>query len=190
MILPRTALAEWRTVGIANPLGVGISRVQAYFKAAISTTIGISLLTTYRIQYKIRFALLIEGRVLETIPECGARCGVLRRRLVTAPREVRDTARQALRPGCEELAARVAEEMLQTEARPPAVNRHGGAPRGERPTLLDARRLASAWPAASRAGPNGCRCIRAPVGAPPTPRRWESNLTPRRHRAAGTTRAV
>src|SRR5262245_32572631 len=43
-----------------------------------------------------RFALLIEGRVLETIPECGARCGVLRLRLVTAPREVRDTARQAL----------------------------------------------------------------------------------------------
>src|SRR5882724_5293518 len=25
-----------------------------------------------------RFVLLIEGRVLETIPECGARCGVLR----------------------------------------------------------------------------------------------------------------
>src|SRR5215510_11371444 len=67
-----------------------------------------------------RFALLIEGRVPETVPECGARCGVLRLRFVTAPREVRDTARQALRPGCEELAARVAEEMLQTEARPPA----------------------------------------------------------------------
>src|SRR5262245_7752198 len=29
-------------------------------------------------------------------PEGGARCGVLRRRLVTAPREVRDTARRAL----------------------------------------------------------------------------------------------
>jgi hypothetical protein len=52
---------------------------------------------------------------------------VPRLRLVTAPREVRDTARQALRPGCEELAARAAEEMLQTEARPPAENRHGGA---------------------------------------------------------------
>jgi hypothetical protein len=37
-----------------------------------------------------------------------------------------------IRPGCEELAARAAEEMLQTEARPPATNRHGGAPRGER----------------------------------------------------------
>src|SRR5262245_47374035 len=46
-------------------------------------------------------------------------------RLVTAPREVRGPARQALRPGCEELAARAAEEMLQTEARPPAVNRQG-----------------------------------------------------------------
>src|SRR5262245_16520791 len=41
-------------------------------------------------------------------------------RLVTAPREVRGPARQALRLGCEELAARAAEEMLQTEARPPA----------------------------------------------------------------------
>src|SRR5262245_27534749 len=35
----------------------------------------------------------------------GAGSGVLRRRLVTAqPREARDPARQALRPGCEELA--------------------------------------------------------------------------------------
>src|SRR5262245_8767948 len=110
MILPRTALAEWRTVGIANPLGVGISRVQAYFKAAISTTIGISLLTTYRIRYKIRFALLIEGRVLETIPECGARCGCPATALAMQAREAHGTARRALRPGCEELAARAAED--------------------------------------------------------------------------------
>src|SRR5262245_26675694 len=110
MILPRTALAEWRTVGIANPLGVGISRVQAYFKAAISTTIGISLLTTYRIRYKIRFALLIEGGVLETIPECGARCGGPATALAMQAREAHGTARRALRPGCEELAARAAED--------------------------------------------------------------------------------
>src|SRR5215831_5458535 len=60
-------------------------------------------------------------------PECGARRGALRRRLVTV-------ARQALRPGCEELAARI-RVMPETEARPRVKNRHGGAPRGERPAL-------------------------------------------------------
>jgi hypothetical protein len=37
-------------------------------------------------------------------------CGVLRLRLVPAPREVLGPARQALRLGCEELAARAAED--------------------------------------------------------------------------------
>src|SRR5262245_1664283 len=32
--------------------------------------------------------------------------------------------------------------MPETEARPRVKNRHGGAPRGERPALWDARRLA------------------------------------------------
>src|SRR5215510_8565246 len=95
-----------------------------------------------------------------------------------------------IRPGCEELAARAAEEMLQTEARPPAENRHGGAPKGARPTLLDAGRLASARTRYVTARPTGCRCTRAPVGAPPTPRRWESISRPGRNRAAGTNRAV
>ncbi len=36
------------------------------------------------------------------------------------------------RPGCEELAGRIPEEMPETEARTPAKNRHGGAPRGVR----------------------------------------------------------
>src|SRR5215471_15600589 len=57
------------------------------------------------------------------------------------PREAREVARQALRPGCEELAARI-RVMPETEARPRVKNRHGGAPRGERPALWDARRLA------------------------------------------------
>ncbi len=34
------------------------------------------------------------------------------------------------------------EAMPETEARPRVKNRHGGAPRGERPALWDARRLA------------------------------------------------
>src|SRR5215831_2123292 len=49
-----------------------------------------------------------------------------------SPREAREVARQALRPGCEELALRI-RVMPETEARPRVKNRHGGAPRGERP---------------------------------------------------------
>jgi len=41
--------------------------------------------------------------------------------------------------------------MPQTEARPTATNRHGGAPKGARPTLLDAGRFASARSAATKA---------------------------------------
>src|SRR6266403_2032885 len=58
--------------------------------------------------------------------------------------------------------------MPQTEARPPAENRHGGAPKGARPTLLDAGRFASARACRVMVCPTGCRCTRAPVGAPPT----------------------
>src|SRR4051812_38586003 len=38
------------------------------------------------------------------------------------------------------------EEMPEMEARPPAENRHGGAPRGERPASWDAPRLTRADP--------------------------------------------
>src|SRR5262249_57106489 len=57
-------------------------------------------------------------------------------------REARDPARQALRPGREELAVTDPARMLVREARPRVKNRHGGAPRGERPASWDARRLA------------------------------------------------
>src|SRR5262245_6889006 len=73
-----------------------------------------------------------------------------------------------IRPGCEELAVRAAEEMLQTEARPPAENRHGGAPKGARLSAERRGRVANARPAALCAGPTGAqRSIGAPVGAPP-----------------------
>src|SRR5215472_5556048 len=63
-----------------------------------------------------------------------------------SPREARDPARQALRPGCEELAVTDPAQMpVRQSAAPGAQNRHGGAPRGERPASWDARRLASAW---------------------------------------------
>src|ERR687887_2331100 len=105
----------------------------------------------------------LEGR-LRRHPEGGAGCGVLRRWLATAAPGGRDPARQALRPGCEELAERDPDARRSvsgggcsvTEKRGTgAENRHGGAPRGERPASWDARRLASAWPAASCAGPTG-----------------------------------
>src|SRR6266446_1429491 len=94
-------------------------------------------------------------------PEGGARRGVLRQAARNRwPREARDPARQALRPGCEELAARIWKANARRcmaagaegdgSAAPGAQNRHGGAPRGERPASWDARRLASAWYAALR----------------------------------------
>jgi len=77
--------------------------------------------------------------------------------------------------------------MLQTEARPPAENRYGGAPKGARPSAAEGRRVPRKHPARRvMCGPTGCRRIRAPVGAPPTPRRWDSISPPGRHRAAGT----
>src|SRR5215469_12367846 len=77
------------------------------------------------------------------------------------PREAREVARQALRPGCEELAVTDPARMPVREARPRVKNRHGGAPRGERPASWDARRLASAWRAAL--------CARL-TGVPPSTR--------------------
>src|SRR6266540_7168493 len=86
-------------------------------------------------------------------PEGGAGCGVLRQRLVTVAPGGRDPARQALRPGREELAVtdplpsklrlrRVTRGGKRGTRR--AQNRHGGAPRGERPASWDAWRLVSA----------------------------------------------
>jgi hypothetical protein len=73
------------------------------------------------------------------------------------------------------------------EARPPAENRHGGAPRGERPTSWDAPRLTSADHVASRKRDNRDS---APVGAPPTPPfgdgRDHEDTTRAQQRAAGT----
>src|SRR5882757_7438091 len=70
------------------------------------------------------------------------------------------------------------EAMPEMEARPPAENRHGGAPRGERPASWDAPRLTSAEVASRKRDNN----ISAPVGAPPAPLQgWT--------RTQGTTRA-
>src|SRR6266516_5403741 len=85
-------------------------------------------------------------------PEGGAGSGVLRRRLATArlgrpgtppARHYDLAARSAVHGSGRRMPAvvwrRAPKEM---EARPRVKNRHGGAPRGERPALRDARRLA------------------------------------------------
>src|SRR5262245_62499527 len=46
--------------------------------------------------------------------------------------------------------------MPETEARPRVKNRHGGAPRGERPASWDARRLARRLACRVTCTPNGC----------------------------------
>src|SRR6516164_275070 len=106
------------------------------------------------------------------------------------PREAREVARQALRPGREELAARI-RVMPETEAWPRVKNRHGGAPRGERPALWDARRLARRLACRVMACPTGVPpSTRTSLGALPTPRFGVSEAKVanpgRRKRAAGT----
>src|SRR5216683_6071262 len=106
------------------------------------------------------------------------------------PREARDPARQALRPGREELAARIRRQcrrrkrgpgpkivtVERREARVPPALRDAGTPLGARlATLLRANR---------------CRCTGAPVGAPPTPRWGGKIANPGRKRVAGTSGVV
>src|ERR1700730_14671908 len=105
-------------------------------------------------------------------PEGGARRGVLRRRLVTVR-----LGRQGPRPPgtttwvrgarCARSGANAGEES----AAPGAQNRHGGAPRGERPASWDARRLARRLAYRVMIRPTGVPLsTRTFLGAPPTPR--------------------
>src|SRR5262249_4574325 len=146
---------------------------------------------------------LFEGR-LRRHPEGGAGSGVLRRRLVTAclgrpgtpPARHYDLAARSSLHGSEGNCPPVegGGRPSRRKRGPEAKNRHGGAPRGERPASWDARRLASAWPAASCAGPTGVPpSTRTSLGAPPTPLSGErsNDANPGRgQRAAGTRWAV
>src|SRR4051795_7945697 len=111
---------------------------------------------------------LMEGRLPETVLKGGAGSGVLRPRLVTA-----GSGGPGHRPPGTTTWLRGArctdpEAMPEMEARPPAENRHGGAPRGERPASWDAPHSAGCGSVASH---KRDKRNSAPVGAPPTPLR-------------------
>src|SRR5262249_25199598 len=103
-------------------------------------------------------------------------------------REARDPARQALRPGCEELAARIRKATARRcrtagaegdgSAAPRPKNRHGGAPRGERPASWDARRLARRLARRVLAGPTGASHAPERFSAlrPPLDSGWRSKV--------------
>ena len=79
------------------------------------------------------------------------------------------------------------EAMPEMEARPPAENRHGGAPRGERPASWDAPRLTRADP--SRLANATTEIVRLSALRPPLLRGWmrmERDQTRAQQRAAGT----
>src|SRR5438128_9472590 len=98
-----------------------------------------------------------------------------------SPREARDPALQALRPGCEELAARIRKAPARRcrtagaegdgSAAPGAQNRHGGAPRGERPRVMGRKAPRKRLTRRVMACPTGVPpSTRTFLGAPPTPR--------------------
>jgi hypothetical protein len=123
-------------------------------------------------------ALLIEGR-LRRHPEGGARRGVLRRRLVTVcpgrlgtppARHYDLAARSSLHGSGRQMPAVVGRRApKETEARPRVKNRHGGAPRGERPASWDARRLARRL---------ACRVMACRTGASHAPERFSALRAP------------
>src|SRR6201991_12850 len=87
---------------------------------------------------------LMEGRLPETVLKGGAGSGVLRPRLVTAGSGGPGHRPPGMKTWLRGARCTYPEEMPEMEARPPAENRHGGAPRGERPASWDAPRLTSA----------------------------------------------
>ena len=124
-------------------------------------------------------------------PEGGAGSGVLRLRLVTA-----DSGGPGHRPPGMTTWLRGArctdpEAMPEMEARPPAENRHGGAPRGERPASWDAPHPAEVR--SGRASPaRQQNIVRLSALRPPLDRggRDHEDTTRAQQRAAGTREAA
>ena len=118
-------------------------------------------------------------------PEGGAGSGVLRPRLVTAGSGGPGHRPPGMMTWLRGARCTDPEAMPEMEARPPAENRHGGAPRGERPASWDAPRLTRADAVASRKRDNRNS---APVGAPPTPLRVGDATRSRGPNPGATTR--
>src|ERR1700730_7836037 len=104
--------------------------------------------------------------------EGGGGNGVPRLRLVTAasggsgnpPARHYDLAARSI-------AARIRRKCRRWKRGTQTQNRHGGAPKGARPASWDAGTPAGVPDPQRHCGSTGCRCTRAPVGAPPTPHR-------------------
>src|SRR5262245_4603358 len=119
------------------------------------------------------------------------------------PREARDPARQALRPGCEELAARIRRQLPAVVGRR-APKETEARPRGPKPPRWSAERRASR--VTGRKAPRkrlACRVMARPTGASHAPERLSALRPPLRagqrrndahpgrgKRAAGTRWAV
>ena len=83
-----------------------------------------------------------------------------------SPREARDPARQALRPGCEELAARIRRQLPAVVGRR-APKETEARPRGPKPPRWSAERRASR--VMGRKAPRkrlACRVMARPTGVP------------------------
>src|ERR1700716_2376863 len=113
------------------------------------------------LSYKIRI-LAHGGASSRDDPEGGAGSGVPRLRLVTADSGGPGHRPPGMRTWLRGARCTDPEAMPEMEARPPAKNRHGGAPRGERPASWDAPRLTRADSRASHARQQDkCACRRS-----------------------------
>src|SRR5437763_7587892 len=139
-------------------------------------------------------AVLVKGRVLETIlnTEQGvASCGS---GLQPLPREVRDPARRALRPGREELAVTDPEAIPVREARDRSLKSPRWSAGRRASPVWDARRLVRRLACRVTCRPNGClastrrlSALRHPVNSGA---RSEKRKPGRKKCAAGTGSAV
>jgi hypothetical protein len=128
----------------------------------------------------------MEGPSSRDDPEGGAGSGVLRPRLVTAGSGGPGHRPPGMMTWLRGARCTDPEAMPEMEARPPAENRHGGAPRGERPASWDAPRLTRADP--SRLANATTDIVRLSALRPPLDRdgRDHKDKTRAQQRAAGT----
>ena len=139
-----------------------------------------AILTTCRSYDTALPSLLIEGRLPETVhrrSEVWRPAAAARNRSV---REARESARQAIRPAPRGArCTRCGGNAADGSADPEPKNRHGGAPRGERPASWDAGRLASAWSAASWRAERVRSAASVRLSALRPPLRWAPISRPR-----------